>query len=100
MKAAIEGLTRSAAATYAQHGIRVNAVAPGLMRTAATEQFFITPSAIRKINAQYPLGRYGKAEDVAQAIGWLLSNDANWVTGQILSIDGGYSALRPLPRTG
>ncbi|MGD9386358.1 MAG: SDR family oxidoreductase [Thioalkalispiraceae bacterium] len=99
-KGAIEGLTRSAAATYASHGIRVNAVAPGLMRTAATEKFFISPSAVRKINAQYPLGRYGKAEDVAQAINWLLSNDSEWVTGQVLSVDGGYSALRPLSRTG
>lgn len=100
VKAAVEGLTRSAAATYAAQGIRVNAVAPGLIRTGATEQFFINPTAIRKINAQYPLGRHGKAEDVAQAIGWLLSTEANWVTGQVLSIDGGYSALRPLSRTG
>lgn len=100
VKAAIEGLTRSAAATYAHYGIRINAVAPGLMRTGATERFFASPSAVRKINAQYPLGRYGKAEDVANAIAWLLSKEANWITGQILSIDGGYSAVRSLPRAG
>jgi len=100
VKAAIEGLTRSAAATYAHYGIRINAVAPGLMRTGVTEQFFVSPSAVRKINAQYPLGRYGKAEDVANAIAWLLSEESNWITGQILSIDGGYSAVRSLPRAG
>lgn len=99
VKAAIEGLTRSAAANYAQHGIRINAVAPGLMRTPATEQFFLSPSAVRKINMQYPLGRHGKTEDVAQAIGWLLSSEANWVTGQVISVDGGYSALRTLSRS-
>ena len=98
VKGAIEGLTRSAAATYAPQGIRVNAVAPGLMRTAATEKFFVSPRAIRNINAQYPLGRHGKAEDVAKAIVWLLSDEANWVTGQVWSIDGGYSAVRSLPR--
>jgi len=100
VKAAIEGLTRSAAATYASQGVRVNAVAPGLMRTAATEKYFVTPKAIRNIDAQYPLGRHGKADDVAKAIVWLLSNEADWVTGQVWTIDGGYSAVRSLSRAG
>ena len=66
-KAAIEGLTRAAAATYARQRIRVNAVAPGLMRTPATEGLFSAPDATRQLDAQYPLGRHGQVKDVARA---------------------------------
>jgi NAD(P)-dependent dehydrogenase (short-subunit alcohol dehydrogenase family) len=99
-KAAIEGLVRSAAATYARHQVRVNAVAPGLMRTPATEGLFSAPDAVRQLDAQYPLGRHGQISDVARAIAWLLSSEAAWITGQTLAVDGGFSAVRPLQRTG
>jgi NAD(P)-dependent dehydrogenase (short-subunit alcohol dehydrogenase family) len=97
-KSAVEGLTRSAAASYARDGIRINAVAPGLMRTHATEQLFVSPKAVRNLDAQYPLGRHGKPEDVAQAIGWLLAEDSEWITGQVISVDGGFTAVHPLVR--
>lgn len=97
-KAAVEGLVRSAAATYAGKGFRVNAVAPGLMRTPATERFFGSEAAEKQLGAQYPLGRYGRPEDIAGAMAWLLSDAADWVTGQVLPVDGGFTAIRPTVR--
>jgi len=94
-KGAIEALTRSAAATYAIKNIRVNAIAPGLMRSPLTERLFNTNSE-KQLAAQYPLGRYGSVDDGAEAICWLLSDNTRWVTGQIIPIDGGFTAIRPL----
>jgi NAD(P)-dependent dehydrogenase (short-subunit alcohol dehydrogenase family) len=76
----------------------VNAVAPGLMRTPATERLFTPTNAEPQIKAQYPLGRYGAPEDAAAAMAWLLSDEAGWVTGQVLPVDGGFTAVRPLVR--
>jgi NAD(P)-dependent dehydrogenase (short-subunit alcohol dehydrogenase family) len=98
-KAGLEGLVRSAAAGYAARGIRVNAIAPGLMRTPATERFFGGEKMIRQLDAQYPLGRHGRAEDGALAMAWLLSEEAGWITGQVLPVDGGFTAVRPPVRT-
>jgi NAD(P)-dependent dehydrogenase (short-subunit alcohol dehydrogenase family) len=97
-KAGVEGLVRSAAASYSEKGIRVNAVAPGLMRTPATERFFSSEKMTEQLNVQYPLGRHGTADDVAGAMEWLLSPEAAWVTGQVLPVDGGFTAVRPLVR--
>ncbi|KPV41518.1 short-chain dehydrogenase [Thiohalorhabdus denitrificans] len=93
-KAAVEGLARSAAATYARDGIRINAVAPGLLRGPATEPMFRSPEAERSIAEQYPLGRYGTPADAAAAMAWLLSEEAGWITGQVLAVDGGFADLR------
>lgn len=96
-KGAIEGLVRAAAASYSAQGIRVNAIAPGLMRTPATERLFAGGErAVEQIAAQYPLGRHGRAEDGAAAMAWLLSDEAGWITGQVLPVDGGFTAVRPL----
>ena len=97
-KAAVEGLARSAAATYSRDNIRINAVAPGLMRSPATEWLFSTPKNTCQLDAQYPLGRHGQVEDVAEAVAWLISDDAGWITGQVLPVDGGFTAVRPLQR--
>lgn len=99
-KAAVESLARSAAATYSGDNIRINAVAPGLMRSPATEWLFSTPKTTRQLDAQYPLGRHGQVEDVAEAIAWLISDDASWITGQVLPVDGGFTAVRPLQKAG
>jgi NAD(P)-dependent dehydrogenase (short-subunit alcohol dehydrogenase family) len=97
-KAGVEGLVRSAAATYGGQGIRVNGVAPGIMRTGATERLFANEQAEKAIAAQYPLGRYGTADDLAAAVLWLASPEASWVTGQVLAVDGGFTSVRPTIR--
>ena len=98
-KGAIEGLVRSASATYSSKGIRVNAIAPGLMKGPSTRKFFLNDKVDKQIASQYPLGRYGRMEDAASAAAWLLSDEAQWITGQVLPVDGGYSAVRPMIRT-
>jgi len=95
-KGAVEALVRTAAASYASMGLRVNAVAPGLVATPATERFLRSDAARASMARQYPLGRYGAPEDIAAAIDWLASTEAEWVTGQVLGIDGGFVATRPL----
>ena len=93
-KAGIEGLVRSAAATYAGAGLRVNAVAPGLVRTKLAGRITGNPAALAASTAMHPLGRIGEVDDVAPVVTWLLSAETSWATGPIIAADGGLSALR------
>ena len=93
-KGAIIGLTQSAAATYAHDGVRVNAVAPGLVRTPLTAKITGNEQALENSRAMHPLGRIGEPSDIAAAIDYLLGSEATWVTGQVLGVDGGLAALR------
>lgn len=93
-KAGVEGLVRSAAATYARRQIRVNCVAPGLVRTPLSERITANPSSLEMSEKMHPLGRIGEAIEVARAITWLLSSDQGWITGQTIGVDGGLSSLR------
>jgi len=92
-KAALISLTRSLARETAARGIRINAVAPGIVRTELTNRMFkdLTPDQVCAIEKRHPLG-FGTPEDVAQAIVFLCSVKARWITGQVLVVDGGYSA--------
>lgn len=93
-KAGVIGLTLSAAATYAPKGLRVNAVAPGLVRTPMTARITGNETALKASTALHALGRVGEPEDVASAIAWLLDPAQSWVTGQVIGVDGGLATLR------
>jgi 3-oxoacyl-[acyl-carrier protein] reductase len=97
-KSAVTGLALSAAATYADKGIRINVVAPGLTRSNMTARFIATPEAQARSAALIPTGRIGEPQEVAGVIAFLLSEDAAHITGQVIRVDGGQGILRPLPR--
>lgn len=95
-KAGIEGLVRSAAATYAADGIRVNAVAPGLTRTAMAEPFLKSEALQQAAARQYPLAGLNEADDVAAAMQFLLGPSSARITGTVMPVDGGFVSVRPL----
>lgn len=95
-KAGVEGLVRAAAATYAPKGVRVNAVAPGLVRTPLAGRLVATEQAVEASAKLHPLGRIGEPDDLTDALAFLLDREASaWVTGQTLSVDGGFATVRP-----
>ena len=97
-KGAVTGLALGGAATYADKGVRVNVVAPGLTRSTLTQRFIATPEAEARSAALIPVNRIAEPDDVAHAFSFLLSPQAAHITGQVLRIDGGQGMLRPLPR--
>ncbi|MFN4894953.1 MAG: SDR family NAD(P)-dependent oxidoreductase [Pseudomonadota bacterium] len=93
-KGGVIGLTLSAAATYAARGLRFNCIAPGLVETALSEKITSNPSAAAFSTALHPLGRLGQPNDIGALAGLLLSDDAGWITGQVLGIDGGLATIK------
>jgi NAD(P)-dependent dehydrogenase (short-subunit alcohol dehydrogenase family) len=95
-KAGLEGLVRGAAASYASAGIRVNAVAPGIMDTPAATGIIASETARAAAARQYPLPGIGSPDELADLMAWLLAERAARVTGQIWAMDAGFSTIRPL----
>jgi NAD(P)-dependent dehydrogenase (short-subunit alcohol dehydrogenase family) len=93
-KAGVDGLVRAAAASHAAKNIRVNAIAPGLVRTPLSSKLLANPAAEKASLAMHPLRRLGQPDDIASMIEFLLDPSNSWVTGQILHIDGGLADLR------
>jgi NAD(P)-dependent dehydrogenase (short-subunit alcohol dehydrogenase family) len=93
-KAALLGIVHTAANELGPYGIRVNAVCPGFIRTRLTAPVFADPTLSAPYFAQLPLGRGGEPREVAQAIAFLASNDASYITGATLMVDGGQQATK------
>ncbi len=89
-KAGVMSMTQTLAAEWAGHGIRVNAVAPGPIESpGAAKQLWDSPEAIQRITDMVPLKRWGKPEEIANAVAFLVSPYAGYITGDVMTIDGG-----------
>lgn len=88
-KGGINMLTKTASLDLAPYGIRVNAVAPGFTETPLTAPFTYAPDMMDKIKSHTPLARWGKPEEIAEAVCFMLSEKAGYITGEILVVDGG-----------
>lgn len=97
-KGGLNGLVLAAAATYAPRNIRVNAVAPGLVDTPLAAGMLGSDAARAMSEKMHPLGRVGRPANIASLIAWLASPEADWVTGQIWSVDGGMAHVRSKPK--
>jgi NAD(P)-dependent dehydrogenase (short-subunit alcohol dehydrogenase family) len=89
-KHGVIGLTKTAALEYANENIRVNSICPGFIKTPLLDK--LDTETIKYLEAKHPIGRLGKAEEVAELAVWLASSKASFVTGSYYTVDGGYTA--------
>lgn len=93
-KAGIEGFIKSTAVTYANRGIRINGIAPGLVETPLSEFLWKSETARKASEGMHPVGRLGLPEDIAKGVIFLLDEQNSWLTGQLIPIDGGLGTAR------
>jgi NAD(P)-dependent dehydrogenase (short-subunit alcohol dehydrogenase family) len=91
-KAGVINLTRSMAIAHARQGIRVNCICPGWIHTAINDAVLQDPERRGKVADAHPMGRLGTPEEIAAAVAFLASEEASWITGAVLPVDGGYLA--------
>ena len=91
-KAAVASLTKSLAIEWAKHGVNVNAIAPGVFRTALNEKLLDETSRGQEFLTRTPMGRFGDVAELAGAAIFLASDAASYVTGEVLVVDGGFLA--------
>ncbi len=91
-KHGVVGLTRQYALMYAKQGVRVNAISPGYIETPMTQGMRDVPGGVGFLESLHPMGRLGQPEEIAAAAAFLASDDASFITGVILPVDGGYTA--------
>ena len=94
-KSGIEGFVRSAAATYSKDNLRINAIAPSIMDSNMSKKILSTEQAIEISKSMHPIPKIGTYNDILPVVRWLMSDDADWVTGQTINIDGGLSKIKP-----
>ena len=92
-KGAIEGLTRSLAAEFAPK-IRVNAIAPSILDTPLAEKFLNSETKLENLRNRHPMKEIGSPEDISEVVKFLLEDNSNWMTGQIIPFDGGMSSVK------
>jgi NAD(P)-dependent dehydrogenase (short-subunit alcohol dehydrogenase family) len=93
-KHGVVGLTKTAALENAKSGVRINAVCPGVIETAMAERLFSAPAVHKYVLDCHPVGRFGRAGEIAEAVLWMCSDRASFMTGQSLVLDGGFLAGR------
>ncbi|MEK9738360.1 MAG: SDR family oxidoreductase [Euryarchaeota archaeon] len=94
-KGAVEGLTRASAADYAKRGIRVNAIAPAMTDTPMSENLLKSEASRKMSDSMHPVGRIGEAKEIADVASWLVDGAPEWMTGQIIGVNGGLGTIKP-----
>ncbi len=93
-KAGVEGLARAAASDYAKRGISVNVVSPGLVETPLSSHLLASEQSRKISEEMHPVGKIGNPDDIASVAEWLVTSAPEWMTGDIISVDGGLTNLK------